>query len=243
MWTRVIDLAAKGTAEAGEPLSETDRREALEARDRLCELYWYPVYVYLRGRGRPHEQAEDLTQECFLKLFELRWLNKADRQKGKFRTFLLNHVDGLIADASKRQQAAKRGGGAEHLSMDFEDAAERFESQFAAGTDPAKAYDLAWAGQVMDRTMQLLEEDYSRRHTDVPFAELRGQLPGGGCACRPYADLVRQYPSVSVNVLTVRVSRLRERFQEILRSVLSDSTTDPILAEEEYRYFVRLIVE
>lgn len=243
MWTRVIDLAAKATGTGGESLSDAERQQAQEARDRLCELYWYPVYVYVRGRGRSHEQAEDLTQECFLKLFELRWLDQADRQKGKFRTFLLNHVNGLISDDTKRGKTQKRGGGVEPLSLDFEDAAERFQAQYADTTDPARAYDLAWTEQVLDRAMRLLAEDYARRHADVPFAALRGHLPGGGCVPRPYADLAQQYPGVSVNVLTVRVSRLKDRFQEVLRSVLSDATTDPILAEEEYRYFVRLLLE
>jgi hypothetical protein len=147
-----------------------------------------------------------------------------------------------VSDHFKRRNAVKRGGGIDPLPLDLENAAERFEEQFAEITDPARAYDLAWAGQVMDRTMELLDQDYARRHADVPFSELRGHLPGGGCARRPYADIARQYPGVLVNALEVRVSRLKDRFPEVLRSVLSASTTDPVLAEEEYRYFVQLIL-
>lgn len=241
LWTRVIDLAAQG--EAGDLLSERERDAAEQARNRLCELYWYPVYVYLRGRGRSHEHAQDLTQECFLKLFQGERLSHADRRRGKFRTFLLNHVDGLMSDDYKRQKAGKRGGGSEHLPLDFAEAAERYENQFADAADPARAYDLAWAQQVLDRTMALLERDYATRHPDVPFAALRGHLPGGGGTRRPYAEIAGQHPGVTENVLMVRVSRLRDRFPEVLRSVLSESTTDPLLAEEEYQHLVRLVLE
>lgn len=93
----------------------------------------------------------------------------------------------------------------------------------------------------MDRTMQLLEQDYRQRHRDVPFAALRGHLPGGGGTRRPYAEIARDYPPVTENLLMVRVSRLKDRFPEVLRSVLSEATTDPVLAEEEYRHLVRLM--
>lgn len=239
MWSQIIHLAAKANAADGP--SERERAEAQAARNRLCELYWYPVYVYLRGQRLAHEDAQDLTQQCFIGLFDGERLRRADREKGKFRTFLLNYVRGLLSDARKRERAEKRGGGVEHLSLDFEDAAERFAAQFADTSDPARAYDLAWAERVMDRTMQLLEQDYRQRHRDVPFAALRGHLPGGGGTRRPYAEIARDYPPVTENVLMVRVSRLKDRFPEVLRSVLSEATTDPVLAEEEYRHLVQLM--
>src|SRR5215471_17344976 len=67
------------------------------ALETLCRAYWYPIYVYVRRKGYGPEDAEDLTQEFFSQLISKHLLRRADRDKGKFRTFLLAALDYFLA--------------------------------------------------------------------------------------------------------------------------------------------------
>src|SRR6201984_2127378 len=98
-WTLVVS--------AGDPR----RKEARSALVALCENYWYPLYAFLRRRGYPAEQAQDLTQEFFVRVLEGRYLDRADPEKGRFRAFLLTSLKFFVADEEDRQRAQKRGGG------------------------------------------------------------------------------------------------------------------------------------
>src|SRR5437660_8446724 len=99
-WTLVVA--------AGDP----HRKEARSALVSLCENYWYPLYAYLRRRGCPPDQAQDLTQEFFIRVLEGRYLDRADPEKGRFRSFLLTSLKFFVADEHDRLREHKRGGGA-----------------------------------------------------------------------------------------------------------------------------------
>src|SRR4051795_1314451 len=90
---------------------DSDRKEARSALTSLCENYWYPLYAYLRRRGYPADQAQDLTQDFFVRVLEGRYLDRADAEKGRFRCFLLTSLKFFVADEGDRQRAQKRGGG------------------------------------------------------------------------------------------------------------------------------------
>src|SRR5215831_13046468 len=86
------------------------RKEARSALVSLCEGYWYPLYAYLRRRGYPADEAQDLTQDFFMRVLEGRYLDRADPNKGRFRAFLLTSLKFYLADAGDRERSQKRGG-------------------------------------------------------------------------------------------------------------------------------------
>ena len=96
-WTLVVA--------AGDP----QRKEARSALADLCENYWYPLYAYLRRRGYAPDAAQDLTQEFFVRVLEGRYLDRADPEKGRFRSFILTSLKFFVADEGDRQRALKRG--------------------------------------------------------------------------------------------------------------------------------------
>ena len=77
----------------------------------LCRSYWYPLYAFIRRHGHDAHEAEDLTQEFFARLLAKQFLAGVDREKGRFRTFLLMAVKRFLANEYDRAQAQKRGGG------------------------------------------------------------------------------------------------------------------------------------
>ena len=125
-WTVV--LAARSDA--------TARRAALE---RLCTLYWAPVYHYIRRRGKSPHDAEDLTQGFFAHVLESTLLERSDPARGRFRGYLVAALKGYLADEHERASARKRGGGAAHIAWDGAEAEQRLVELGDATTEDRKS--------------------------------------------------------------------------------------------------------
>src|ERR1700693_807966 len=137
-WTLVVA--------AGDP----QRKEARPALVSLCENYWYPLYAYLRRRGYSADQAQDLTQEFFIRVLEGRYLDRADPEKGRFRSFILTSLKFFVADEADRQRAHKRGGGA-MAPLEFSSGEDRYQREPAHDETPERIFERRWALSVLDR--------------------------------------------------------------------------------------------
>ena len=112
----------------------------------------------------------------------------------------------------------------------------------SAEQDPGRVFDRAWAGQVVDQALGLLETEYSLHNADVPFEALRGFLPGGSALDRPsYEQLEKRYPGVNRAALMTRVHRLKKRMPELLQAVINETVRDPAEAQDELRYLVEIL--
>jgi DNA-directed RNA polymerase specialized sigma24 family protein len=100
--------------------------EARRALATLCENYWFPLYAFVRRAGYTAEDAQDLTQEFFVRLLAKNYLADADRQRGRFRSFLLGAMKHFLAKEKRRQGAQKRGGHQPVLSLDFHSGENRY---------------------------------------------------------------------------------------------------------------------
>src|SRR5205809_1057577 len=100
--------------------------EANQALEALCRTYWYPLYAYVRRKGYDTPDAQDFTQEFFARLLARNYLSVADRNKGKFRSFLLGSLEHFLAREWTKAHAQKRGGGKTVLSLDETDAENRY---------------------------------------------------------------------------------------------------------------------
>jgi DNA-directed RNA polymerase specialized sigma24 family protein len=116
----------------------TSREDAQDALSQLCEVYWYPLYAYVRRRGYSAPDAQDLTQAFFARLLEKQSLRVADAERGKFRSFLLASLDHFLANERDRARAQKRGGGLALLSLDLA-AGESWQSGAVARVDAGAA--------------------------------------------------------------------------------------------------------
>ncbi len=124
-------------------LAAQDGRDSVahEALSELCRMYWYPLYAFLRRRGSPHAEAEDLTQAFFARLLEKEWLTDVTREGGRFRSFLLTSLKNFLANEWDRAQARKRGGGKVILSLNEEDAEERYGAELADQATPESLFE------------------------------------------------------------------------------------------------------
>ena len=118
---------------------------AQEALEKLCHTYWYPLYAYVRREGYSADDAQDLTQGFFARFLEKDYLAQVDREKGKFRSFLLAALRHFLSDERDRARAVKRGGGQILLSRDAEEAEDRYQREPADELSPERIFERRWA--------------------------------------------------------------------------------------------------
>jgi RNA polymerase sigma factor (sigma-70 family) len=227
-WTLVVA--------AGDP----QRKDARSALVSLCENYWYPLYAYLRRRGYAPDQAQDLTQEFFMRVLEGRYLDRADPEKGRFRSFILTSLKFFAADEKDRQRAQKRGGGAV-VSLEFssgESGEERYQREPGHDDTPDRIFERRWALSMLERVMERLREEFVQHGSPENFERMKVFLLGQSEA--PYADLAREM-TTSEGALKVAIHRLRKRYRELFRQEIADTVADPAEVESELRYLAAVL--
>jgi RNA polymerase sigma-70 factor (ECF subfamily) len=216
-----------------------DASSGADARADFCRMYWYPVYAFIRRRGYPHEQAEDLAQGFFSILLEKNYLGAADRERGRFRSFLRSAVAHYLSHERERERAAKRGGGVRHVSVDAGADEERYVAEVEGGETPEKLFDRRWALTVLDAALAALRAEYEgrgkRREFDVLYPSLVGDLDGV-----PRAELAAEL-GMSEGALRVTLHRFRRRFQAALRSVVAATVEDDAAIDDEIRHLMQSI--
>lgn len=217
--------------------SAPDRKEARAALVSLCEGYWYPLYAYLRRRGYPAVQAQDLRQEFFMRVLEGRYLDRADPEKGRFRSFLLTSLKFFVADEGDRHRAFKRGGGAV-LPLEFSSGEERYQREPAHDETPERIFERRWALSVLDRVVERLRDEFVQHGRPEHFERLKVFLLGHSDA--PYAALAREM-NTSEGALKVAIHRLRKRYRELFRQEIADTVADPADVESELRFLAAVL--
>lgn len=226
----VVSAARQG----GSPAAE-------KALSELCRTYWFPLYAYVRHRGCSHHEAEDITQGFFCHLLSKDGLASVDREKGKFRSFLLSSVRHYLSNVRVREAAAKRGGGHETLSIDMTDADGRAKWEPVDPDSHERLYDRDWAVAVLSGVMRSLEDDYQARDRAEVFKALR---PFVGDADRhaSYASAATQLGTTEGNV-KVQVHRLRRRFGEHLREQVRHTVSTEAEIDGELRHLMACFSE
>jgi len=199
----------------------------------LCETYWYPLYAHVRRRGYPADEAQDLIQGFFVELLEKELVQVADRQRGRFRSFLLASLDHFLAKAWRQTQAQKRGGGRRMLSLDFPAGEGRYQVEPAAALTADKLFERQWALALIERALAHLRDEFVQGGKQELFDELKSYL-GGGEETVPYRQLAAKL-GLSEGAVKVAVHRLRRRCRELVRAEIAQTVAGPQELEEELR--------
>ena len=219
---------------AGDP----HRKEARSALTSLCENYWYPLYAFLRRRGYPAEQAQDLTQDFFTRLLEGRYLHRADPEMGRFRSFILTSLKFFVADEEDRNRALKRGGGA-LVPLEFSAGEDRYQREPAHDETPERIFERRWALTLLDRVVANLRHEFVQHGRPEHFERLKVFLLDQSDA--PYAALAREM-NTSEGALKVAVHRFRKRYRELFRQEIADTVADAAEIEPELRYLAAVLM-
>jgi RNA polymerase sigma factor (sigma-70 family) len=223
-WTVVL-AAARGnsSSRAGEAITE------------LCRTYWYPLYAFLRRRGHDTHEAEDLTQEFIARLLGPHFLANVDRQKGKFRSFLLASLKHFLSDQRDRALAQKRGGGQTIISLDSLDADTRYRLEPAQDITPEKMFEKQWALSVLEKVLARLHGELAAEGKASLFEALKGTLAGGGSG--RYATIGLEL-GMTEGAVKMAVHRLRRRYRALFREEIAQTVAGPEEVEDEIRYLL-----
>ena len=204
-----------------------DRRQALET---LIRAYWKPLYVFVRRKGNGVDASKDLTQGFFAELLAKDFLKHVDRDRGKFRTFLLTAIEHYMADEYDRAKAQKRGGGAAVLSLDFE-GAELDVPRDGAGS-PDQEFKRDWAVRVMAQGMEAVKASFDDRGRAAEFEAFRGHLTSTRPEGASYEAMAAAL-GISVEDVRNRVRSARTRYREAILDVIRSYTDSEQEAKEE----------
>ena len=206
---------------------------AVEALEKLCRTYWYPVYAWIRSRGHGPEEAQDLTQEFLAGLLRKDSLSQVGREKGRFRTWLIRCIQYFLTDQHRLNTAAKRGGGSGLIAWDGLEPEQRYALEPVTHDSPDVAFDRRWSRVLVARALQRLEEEQRALGHGAEFILLQefiGAQPVDGA----YTQIAQQL-GVTVNKLAVTVHRLRLRCRALVMEEIMQSVQTRSEAEEELR--------
>ena len=232
-----VILAASQTEEAADL--------AQGALSQLCQTYWAPLYGFIRSRGYSVHDAQDLTQGFFVHLIEHQIYTRADRQKGKFRSFLLASLKNFLLNAYAREQALKRGGACEFLPL-HEEQAVAAEALFKSTAVPGalvtedRLFERHWAETLIRAALDRLQAEFTAEGKGALFAALEGFLRTGAQPLPTYDELAAR---LAMPAATIRshVTRLRARYREVLRAELRRTVDSEAEVDEELRELLRIL--
>ena len=226
-WSVVV--AAKGT----------DSPFVREALEKLCCTYWYPIYAYLRRRGCGEHDAQDLAQGFFAQLLQRRSIQSVEREKGKFRSFLLASLNYYVADERDRANAQKRGGGREVLSLDAQEAEQRYRLEPVDERSPEKIFEHRWAMTLLDQVLARLGQEFADAGKHELFERLQAFLVEG-TGDKTLAE-VAQEVGMTQEALKKTVQRMRRRYGQLFREQVAETVANPAEVEEELRHLCAVL--
>jgi RNA polymerase sigma-70 factor (ECF subfamily) len=212
---------------------------AQEALEKLCRIYWRPLYGFVRRQGVSPEDAQDLTQGFFALLLERRDLRSVRKEKGRLRSYLLTALKHFLTDEHRRAKAIKRGKGERLIPL------EELRTEEPTGMDPAdpltaeRIYERRWASTLLDRVLSRLEDQYRARGNAALF-DCFNQLLGDEPGAPSQADIAAQL-GMTENAVSQAYHRFRQSYQSLLREEIAHTVATSGDIENELRYLIAVI--
>jgi DNA-directed RNA polymerase specialized sigma24 family protein len=208
--------------------------ESVAALESICSAYWHPIYAYVRRNGHSPHDAQDLTQGFFHCLLEKRWLDSADRGKGKLRTFLIVALKNFMRNEWRRASAQRRGGGQSPATFDTELVETRYSSDTSAKLPADEAFDREWALTLLDLTVKRLRSEFAAAGKAKDFESLKTCLMAAPGAI-DYAAIASAL-GLQEGAARVAAHRLRKRFRAVYRDELSRTLAESEDLDAELRH-------
>lgn len=217
---------------------EVGQTRAREALEELCRLYWFPLYAFVRSCGYSAADAQDLTQSFFARIIETGGFQSADRERGRFRSYLLGAMKHFLANEWHRAKTQKRGGRMRFIEWDALDPEGRYTEASQQWENPEHRFDCEWALQIVSASLKALRDEMVDAGKRDRFDLLKGSLTGEGELSR---EEVAARLGISEGAVKVAVHRLRQRYRELLRAAIAETVSNEADLNDEMRYLVEVL--
>src|SRR6266478_8923921 len=227
-WSLILSAATFGSEE----------QKARDALAELCRTYWRPIFSFVRARGYSVEDAQDLTQDFFVTILRNKWLQHADRNRGRFRSLLSRSLQNFLINAAEKTHAHKRGGVVEFISWDdwMAEAPSQLSlpAQALKSLPPEQLFDLTWATTVVEHAFQRLQEECESKGKLWLFQALSSYLTDERDEVS-YAKLSAELGMVETAVKK-QLHNMRQRYRSLLRAEVAQTVENPADVDDEIRY-------
>ena len=223
------------TAQGESPAAE-------EALEKLCRLYWRPLYIFALRQGRDSEEAGDLTQGFFQLLLARRDLETVRKEKGRLRSYLLVSFKRFLTGERRRAMRIKRGRGRCPIPLEELRAIDSADPVFDRLVDSLSAdrlYERRWALTLIEQVLKRLKEEYGATGNALLFDSLKQLLPDEPEA--PSRPEIATTLGMTDNALRQAFHRFRHRYQLLLREEIGHTVADPSEIEDELRHLITVL--
>lgn len=207
----------------------------------LCRDYWRPLYFFARRRGHGAEDAQDLTQGFIAGLLAANAIADADRERGRFRTFLLSAFVHFLAKDHRAQSALKRGGAVTFVDLHAPEVEAGYAASLQNNVTPEVEFDRSWALAVLEGVMVRLREEYAAAGRGALYDAIQPHL--SGAAGRPGYAQIGAALGMSESAVTVAMHRMRKRYGQLLREAIASTVAEEEDVEGELRHLITILSE
>jgi RNA polymerase sigma-70 factor (ECF subfamily) len=193
----------------------------------------------VRGKGEGDETAKDLTQGFFARLLEKNYLAQVQRERGKFRSFLLAALKHFLADEWDKARAQKRGGGQPIISLDDTTSDHRYRLEPAEGMDAEKLYERRWALTLLEQARARVREEYLKAGKAELYDRLKA-FESEDQNAPSYAQMAAEL-GLTESAVKSAVFRMRQRYRELVREEVANTVESPAEVDAEIRYLITVI--
>ncbi len=221
--------------------SRGDEPEARTALGELCEVYWAPVFRFLRSEGRSDDDSRELAQEFFARLLSRGGFDGADPAKGRFRSYLLGALKHFLAERRRNEVREKRGGGAvvESIEASGSETSPGLQMHDSSATVPDAYFDREWALALMDRGFVTVQAAYRESGKEAQFEILKAWLIGD-TESLSQANAAKEL-NMTAGAVKVAIHRLRKAFGDAIRVEIAQTVSDPDEVTGELRYLIEVL--
>lgn len=214
-WTRVC-------------LAKADSEEGKRALSDLCDAYYEPVLVYLRHELRNEDAARDMAHGFFADMLGGGRIAGADRERGRFRSYLLGAVKHFVSHQKEAARRMKRGGGEDAVPLDH---AEVYGVADMRAPSPDAEFDRQWAVTVIARSMERLRAECAAEGRGAFFESVGGLLSGQ--AGHGDQTALAEACGMSFDAFRMAVSRLKKRLRQCVKAEVAGTLDDPAAVQAE----------
>jgi len=207
----------------------------------LLDRYWKPVYCYLRRIGYPNEEAKDLTQSFFHEIVLNRHMvERADRSRGRFRSFLLHCLGQFIIDQRRKETAQSRIPQHKLVSFDINDPP--LLPQTILEHSPEDCFNYIWKSDLVDRALSELQSECEEQGLQTHWQIFRDKV---------LLPTLQDNKSQSMKVISARYGvasesrgfnmllTVKRRFKAVLRRNITNTVTSEDDVDAEWQELLK----
>ncbi len=226
-WSVVLEAGQRGSLQSGDALEE------------LCRCYWRPLYAFVRRQGYTPEDAQDSTQAFFERFLRREYISLANPSRGKFRTFLLRSMEHFLINEWAKERALKRGGGSPIVSLQEQQAEERYLSERSDNSTPAQIFEKRWALTLLEQVLGRLKQEFSKPDKQALFDSLKGCVFGEESEAS-YQEIGLEL-GMTEGAVKIAVHRMRTRYRELLRAEVASTVETPAQVDDELKHLAAVL--